>query len=116
MRLGDHAYDAVVWVNVRLNRLRGRAGMPYWSLSNFVRSQSGRAAAYVAAYERTVADYAARKGYDGVICGHVHVPAIKRIGEVAYMNDGDWVESCTALAEHHDGRWELLSEAPGHAG
>lgn len=114
MRLGDHAYDAVVWINVRLNRLRGRAGLPYWSLSNFVKSSSSRATSYVAAYERTVADYARRKGFDGVICGHVHVAAIKQIGGVAYMNDGDWVESCTALAEHHDGRWELLHEPPGH--
>lgn len=49
-----------------------------------------------------------------MICGHVHVPAIKEIGGVAYMNDGDWVESCTALAEHHDGRWELLHEDLRH--
>lgn len=115
MKLGDHAYDTVNWVNVRLVWVRRRLGLPYWSLSRAVRSQSGQAKAYVERYERTVADYARRKGYDGVICGPVHVPAIKEIGGVAYMNDGDWVESCTALVEHHDGRWALVHEPTTHA-
>jgi UDP-2,3-diacylglucosamine pyrophosphatase LpxH len=114
MTLGDHAYDTMNWINIRLNWLRRRLGLPYWSLSRFVRSSNKQANAYIDRYERTVARYAGQKGYDGVICGHVHVAAIKTIGGVAYMNDGDWVESCTALAEHHDGSWELLHEAPGH--
>ena len=115
MKLGDHAYDAIVWVNHRMNAARRLMGMPYWSLSEFLKSRSARAAAYLDRYERQVAAYASAKGFDGAICGHVHVPAIKELSGIAYMNDGDWVESCTALVEHHDGRWELVAEVKDHA-
>lgn len=57
-------------------------------------------------------DYCCRKGYDSAICGHIHVAEMREIDGITYMNDGDWVESCTALAEHHDGRWELLHNQP----
>ncbi|MBB4658865.1 UDP-2,3-diacylglucosamine diphosphatase [Parvularcula dongshanensis] len=113
--LGDNVYDLAVWLNVKLNRVRKRFGLPYWSLSRHLRDNSKRAAAYVERYEGHVAEYAHRKGFDGVICGHIHVAAIKALSGVVYMNDGDWVESCTALVEHHDGRWELVSEPAVHA-
>jgi UDP-2,3-diacylglucosamine pyrophosphatase LpxH len=60
-------------------------------------------------YEKTITAYAKRKGYDGVICGHIHNAEIKDVDGVIYMNDGDWVESCTALVEHHDGKWEIVT-------
>ena len=60
-------------------------------------------------FEENVTSYARRKGYDGVICGHIHNAEIKMIDGIVYMNDGDWVESCTALVEHHDGRWEIIT-------
>ena len=60
-------------------------------------------------FEENVTNYARRKGYDGVICGHIHNAEIKMIDGIVYMNDGDWVESCTALVEHHDGRWEIIT-------
>jgi UDP-2,3-diacylglucosamine pyrophosphatase LpxH len=60
-------------------------------------------------FEKNLAGYCKKKGYDGVICGHIHKAEIKEIDGVVYMNDGDWVESCTALVEHHDGRWEIIS-------
>ena len=52
--------------------------------------------------------YCKARGYEGVICGHIHTPEIKQVDGITYMNDGDWVESCTALVEHHDGRFELI--------
>jgi UDP-2,3-diacylglucosamine pyrophosphatase LpxH len=60
-------------------------------------------------FEKNLAQYCKKRGFDGVICGHIHRAEIKQIDGVAYMNDGDWVESCTALVEHHDGRWEIIS-------
>jgi UDP-2,3-diacylglucosamine pyrophosphatase LpxH len=60
-------------------------------------------------FEDTITKYSKKKGYDGVICGHIHHAEIKTVNDVAYMNDGDWVESCTALVEHHDGKWEIIT-------
>jgi UDP-2,3-diacylglucosamine pyrophosphatase LpxH len=113
-RVGDALYDSAVWINIRLNGLRRRVGLPYWSLSKALKTRTRTAIDYVQRYEGHVAGYAARKGYDGVICGHIHFPAIKVLGGVAYMNDGDWVESCTALVERHDGSWAVVEEPAGH--
>jgi hypothetical protein len=60
-------------------------------------------------FERNLAGYCRKRGFDGVICGHIHHAEIKDIDGITYMNDGDWVESCTALVEHHDGRWEIVT-------
>jgi UDP-2,3-diacylglucosamine pyrophosphatase LpxH len=60
-------------------------------------------------FENNLSDYCRRRGFDGVICGHIHRAEIKVINGIRYMNDGDWVESCTALVEHHDGRWEIVT-------
>jgi UDP-2,3-diacylglucosamine pyrophosphatase LpxH len=59
-------------------------------------------------FEELLVDYCRKKKADGIICGHIHQAAIKDINGITYMNDGDWVESCTALVEHHDGAWEIL--------
>ena len=107
--LGDKAYDFILAVNTRYNWLRHRLGFGYWSVSKYLKLQIKRAVSYIFQFESNVTDYCKRKGYDGIICGHIHTAEIKNIDGVVYMNDGDWVESCTALVEHHDGRWEIVT-------
>jgi UDP-2,3-diacylglucosamine pyrophosphatase LpxH len=106
--LGDSAYDFILWVNTRYNYLRHKLGFGYWSLSKFLKSKVKKAINFVFKFEETLANYCHKKGFDGVICGHIHTPEIKNINGVIYMNDGDWVESCSALVEHFDGRWEIV--------
>ncbi|KJS34882.1 MAG: serine/threonine protein phosphatase [Hyphomonas sp. BRH_c22] len=112
MHLGDHAYNLLLWVNTNLNSVRRLLGLPYWSLSAALKKRTKRALNYIHNFEDHVAAYCRRKGYDGAICGHIHVAEMRDIDGITYMNDGDWVESCTALVEHHDGRWELLDCRP----
>ena len=88
--------------------MRHRLGLGYWSLSKYLKGRVKKAIDFVFQFEKNLALYCKRKGYDGVICGHIHTAEIKTIEEIIYMNDGDWVESCTALVEHEDGRWELV--------
>ena len=107
--LGDKAYDFILAVNTKYNRVRHWFGFGYWSVSKFLKLQIKRAVSYIFQFESNLSEYCKRKGYDGVICGHIHTAEIKNIDGVVYMNDGDWVESCTALVEHHDGRWEIVS-------
>jgi UDP-2,3-diacylglucosamine pyrophosphatase LpxH len=107
--LGDKAYDFVLALNSRFNWLRHRLGFGYWSLSLYLKQRVKRAIDFIFHFEKNLAGYCKKKGYDGVICGHIHKAEIKEIDGVIYMNDGDWVESCTALVEHHDGRWEIIS-------
>lgn len=114
--LGSHAYGALLLANTALNALRRRWGAPYWSLAGFIKHKVGNAVRYIDRYEAAVIAEAARAGLDGVVCGHIHRPGIVRAGEVVYYNCGDWVENCTALVEHGDGRMELLhSAAPAAA-
>lgn len=112
MFLGDNLYNFLLWANTKLNSVRRRLGMPYWSLSQALKKKTKRALNYIHNFEDHVADYCKRKGFDGAICGHIHVAEMRDIDGIAYMNDGDWVESCTALVEHHDGRWELVEHRP----
>jgi UDP-2,3-diacylglucosamine pyrophosphatase LpxH len=107
--LGDKAYDFILSFNTSFNRLRHRFGLGYWSLSKYLKHRVKKAIDFIFRFETNLALYCKRKGYDGVICGHIHTAEIKTIEEVIYMNDGDWVESCTALVEHHDGRWEIVT-------
>jgi len=107
--LGDKAYDFVLALNSRFNWFRHRFGFGYWSLSLYLKQRVKRAIDFIFHFEKNLAGYCKKKGYDGVICGHIHKAEIKEIDGVVYMNDGDWVESCTALVEHHDGRWEIIS-------
>jgi UDP-2,3-diacylglucosamine pyrophosphatase LpxH len=109
--LGDRAYDFVLGVNSRFNWIRHRMGFGYWSLSKFLKHQVKHAVDFMFQFERTISDYAKKRGFDGVICGHIHHAEIKTVNGIVYMNDGDWVESLTALVEHHDGRWEILNWA-----
>lgn len=112
MFLGDSAYNALLWINIKLNTVRRWLGLPYWSLSNALKKKTKRALNYILSFEDHVASYCKRKGFDGAICGHIHVAEMREIGGVTYMNDGDWVESCTALVEHHDGIWQLVEHKP----
>ena len=107
--LGDRAYDFVLSVNSRFNWIRHRLGFGYWSLSKYLKHRVKRALDFMFKFEDTITKYSKKKGYDGVICGHIHHAEIKTVNDVAYMNDGDWVESCTALVEHHDGKWEIIT-------
>ncbi|MDW8415367.1 MAG: UDP-2,3-diacylglucosamine diphosphatase [Thermaurantiacus sp.] len=109
--LGDHAYALLLRLNVWVNRVRRLLGLPYWSLSAHLKHRVKRAVEYVSRFEEAVAHAAERRGADGVVCGHIHTAEIRRIGAITYYNDGDWVESCTALVEHPDGRMEILDWA-----
>ena len=106
--LGDLAYEFAIWLNTWFNRARRRLGLPYWSLSAYLKCKVKNAVRFVQDYEEAVAGEASRRGVDGVVCGHIHQAEIRRLGPVLYCNDGDWVESCTALVEHFDGRLEIL--------
>jgi UDP-2,3-diacylglucosamine pyrophosphatase LpxH len=106
--LGDQAYEFVLKLNRFLNLARGRLGLPYWSLSRYLKFKVKRAVSYVNDFEAAVAREAKRRGADGVVCGHIHHAEIRVVEGVLYCNDGDWVESLTAIVEHHDGRLEIV--------
>ena len=108
---GDVAYRALLLSNTLFNRVRRRLGFGYWSLSAFLKTRVKNALQFVENYESAVADEARRRGVDGVICGHIYKAEMRDIDGVLYINDGDWVESCTALAEHPDGTLEILEWA-----
>jgi predicted phosphodiesterase len=78
-------------------------------LSKYLKGRVKKAVDFIFQFEKNLADYCKKRGFDGVICGHRHNAEIKDIDGVVYMNDGDWVESCTALVEHHDGCWEIIT-------
>jgi UDP-2,3-diacylglucosamine pyrophosphatase LpxH len=109
--LGDAAYEFSLKVNRWFNRLRARLGLPYWSLSRYLKLKVKRAVSYVSDFETAVAHEARKRGADGVVCGHIHHAEIREIEGVLYCNDGDWVESLTALVEHHDGRLEIIDRS-----
>jgi UDP-2,3-diacylglucosamine pyrophosphatase LpxH len=110
--VGDALYEWTLRMNRHLNRLRGRLGLPYWSLSAYLKNKVKKALNYVTDFERAVAQEARRLGHDGVVCGHIHRAEMRDIDGVLYCNDGDWVESRTALVEHYDGRLELVQWTP----
>ena len=107
--LGDGAYTAALWLNRHFNIVRRRLGYPYWSLSAHLKHRVKNAVQYMASFAEAVADEAIRRKVDGVVCGHIHHAEIREISGVLYCNDGDWVESCTALVEHFDGTLELIN-------
>jgi UDP-2,3-diacylglucosamine pyrophosphatase LpxH len=110
--LGDSLYEFTLKLNRYLNQLRGRLGLPYWSLSAYLKHKVKKALDYVMDFERAVAHEARRRGHQGVVCGHIHRAGMRDIDGVLYCNDGDWVESRTALVEHYDGQLELVQWTP----
>jgi UDP-2,3-diacylglucosamine pyrophosphatase LpxH len=106
--LGDWAYTLALWLNLWLNKVRRTLGFPYWSLSAWAKLKVKNAVNFIGSFEAALAEAARRHHADGVVCGHIHHAAIRDIGDIIYVNTGDFVESCTAVAEHHDGRLEIL--------
>ncbi|GAB0117476.1 UDP-2,3-diacylglucosamine diphosphatase [Acidisoma sp. 7E03] len=106
--LGDQAYTMALVANRWFNWGRRHLGYPYWSLSAWLKRQVKEAVKFIDSFEVALAQEARTREMDGVICGHIHHAEMRLIGETRYYNTGDWVESCTALVEHHDGRFELI--------
>lgn len=106
--LGSRAYDWLLVLNRYFNAARKALGYPYWSLSAYLKHKVKNACTYISHFETLVANSARQHGTEGVICGHIHRAALTEMDGITYANDGDWVESCTALVEHFDGRLELL--------
>ena len=106
--MGDLAYEFTLKVNRWFNRVRAKCGLPYWSLSRYLKHKVKRAVSYINEFENAVAREARKRGAHGVVCGHIHHAEIREIDGILYCNDGDWVESLTALVEHFDGRLEII--------
>ncbi|VFU08236.1 UDP-2,3-diacylglucosamine diphosphatase [Methylocella tundrae] len=106
--LGDWAYDFALWANLWLNKARRSLGFSYWSLSAWAKFKVKNAVNFIGAFELALTDAARRHQADGVVCGHIHHAAIREMDGIMYVNTGDFVESCTAIAEHADGRLEIL--------
>jgi UDP-2,3-diacylglucosamine pyrophosphatase LpxH len=109
--LGDQSYALLLKLNIVFNAVRRRFGLPYWSLSAHIKKKVKNAVAFISRFEEAVAHAARDRGVDGVVCGHIHSAEIRMFGDITYYNDGDWVESCTALVEQRDGRIEILDWA-----
>jgi UDP-2,3-diacylglucosamine pyrophosphatase LpxH len=106
--LGDYAYEILLKLNTQFNAVRRSLGFDYWSLSAFLKKKVKNAVEYIGRFEDAVIHAARDRGVDGVVCGHIHSAEIRPLGDLTYYNDGDWVESCSALVEHQDGRMELI--------
>lgn len=107
-RLGSWAYDVSIACNVIVNKIRKFLGLPYWSLSAYLKYKVKEAVNFIGNYEENLSSYARVRGLDGIICGHIHHANIRDIDGVRYVNCGDWVESCTAIVEHYDGKMEII--------
>lgn len=107
--LGDHAYGAALALNNCLHMARRLLGLSYWSLSSYLKQKVKNAVEYISSFEAAVARAARERGVDGVVCGHIHHAEMRDIEGILYCNDGDWVESCTALAEDMTGQLTIMS-------
>lgn len=106
--LGDALYDWLLWMNRHLNNLRARLGFGYWSLSQYLKYKVKNAVSFISDFEAVLVREARRRGYDGVICGHIHHAQIRALDGALYVNTGDWVESLTALVETHEGELRIV--------
>ena len=106
--LGDGLYTLILRLNHHFNQVRHRLGLSYWSLSQFLKHKVKNAVSFINSFEEIVTAEASRRGYDGVVCGHIHKPQIRDINGVLYCNDGDWVESLSALVETHSGELKII--------
>lgn len=107
-KLGSVIYNWLLSANVVINFVRKKFGYDNWSLAKYLKYKVKNAVKYIGDYEKTVASFAKKKNVDGIICGHIHKAANLNFSGVNYLNTGDWVESCTALVEHLDGRMEII--------
>ena len=115
--IGDSAYTLILKLNRWFNAIRTRMGLPYWSLSQYLKHQVKNAVNFISAFEHVMTEEARRRDCDGVVCGHIHKAEIRDINGILYANDGDWVESLTALVEDFDGKlriihWKRRVDAP----
>lgn len=106
--LGTRLYDWLLKANYVVHWMRRKLDLPHWSLAGFLKHKVKNAVQFISNFEKAVAYETARLGVEGVVCGHIHRPEIAQLNNVIYCNCGDWVESCSALVEHHDGSLELL--------
>ena len=107
--IGDSPYTFLLWINKWFNDLRRFFNLPYWSLSQYLKLKVKKAVSFINAFETLMVKEAHRRGCDGVVCGHIHKSELKEINNLIYANDGDWVESLTALVEHKDGELEIVN-------
>lgn len=107
-KLGDVMYNILLAINVLYNRWQALRGRPYYSFSQEIKKKVKKAVSKTSDFDGMLADMARTKGYDGVICGHIHQPEDRMINGIHYLNSGDWVETLSALAEDYDGNWEIL--------
>lgn len=112
--LGDHAYTLLLKSNRSVNWARRKLGLPYWSLAAHMKKRVKNAVAFISRFEEVVAHAAAERQVEGVVCGHIHSAEIRDFGDITYYNDGDWVESCTALVEEADGTLKIIDWAEQH--
>ncbi len=107
--IGDLGYEALLRLNYILNTVRKKLGFyRHWSLSKFVKESVKKSVNFITDFENVLATHAMKRGYDGIICGHIHKAEIRKIGGMDYFNCGDWVESCTALVETLEGEWKII--------
>lgn len=106
--LGSRAYEFLLWANRGFNYLRRKMGFPYWSLAAYLKYKVKNAVSFISSFEQALVHEARKRKLDGVICGHIHRATIEDVDGVLYCNDGDWVESCTALVEEADGALALI--------
>jgi UDP-2,3-diacylglucosamine pyrophosphatase LpxH len=106
--IGDVGYKLLLWMNRRHNKIRRLKGLPYNSLSQKIKHKVKMAVNFISDFEQTMVEFAKSHHYDGIICGHIHQPALKTIDGIRYMNSGDWVETMSALIEDDEGRWEIV--------
>ncbi len=107
-KLGDISYTFILWLNRHYNSYRVKRGLPYYSLSQAIKNKVKSAVSFISDYKNQLSAVAKLKKCDGIICGHIHQPANKVIGDIHYLNSGDWVESLTALAETYEGEWKVI--------
>ena len=105
---GDWMYTVLLVLNRWSNAIRQRLGLPYWSMSQYLKHQVKNAVSFISDFEHVMAEEARRRGCDGVVCGHIHKAEMRETNGILYCNDGDWVESLTALAEDFHGKLHLI--------
>ncbi len=106
--LGDRGYQLLLRINRPINAVRKRFGKKYWSLSKYIKEHVKKSVMFISNYEHALSAYAKQKHYDGIICGHIHKAEIREFDGIKYLNCGDWVESCTAIAQEYNGDWVLI--------
>jgi UDP-2,3-diacylglucosamine pyrophosphatase LpxH len=105
---GDRSYDVALALNVPLNFVRRMLGLGHWSLAAFLKLKVKSAVNYIGEFEEALSMEARRRDAQGLICGHIHHANQRMIDGIHYLNCGDWVESCTAIAERFDGTFEII--------